>query len=49
VLTGCQHRGPGDVAALVPDRGHDAEDHVADQRLVEVGEAPAQLVDQPDH
>ncbi len=43
-----QHCGTGDVAALVADRRHHAEDQVADQGLVQVGEAPAQFVDQPD-
>ena len=43
-----QHRGAGDVAALVADRRDDTEDDVADQVLVEVGEAVAQLVDQAD-
>ena len=45
---GHQRRGAGDVAALVTDRGHDAEDDVADQVLVQVGVAAAQLVDQAD-
>ena len=40
--------GAGDVAALVPDRGDNAEDEVADQILVKIGEAAAQLVDQAD-
>ena len=43
-----QRGGAGDVAALIADRRHDAEDDVADQVLVEVGEAGAQLVDQAD-
>ena len=45
---GHQRRGAGDVAALVADRRHDAEDDVADQVLVQIGEAAAQLVDQAD-
>src|ERR1700761_626322 len=45
---GGQHRGAGDVATLVTDGRYHAQDHVADQGLVQVGEAAAQFVDQTD-
>ena len=43
------HRGARDVGALVADRGDHAEDDVADRRLVQIGVAGAQLVDESDH
>ena len=45
---GGQHRGAGDVGALVTDRRDHAQHHIADQVLVQVGEPPPQLVDQAD-
>ena len=45
---GHQRGGAGDVAALIADGRHDAEDEVADQVLVQVGKAGAQFVDQAD-
>ena len=45
---GSQHRGAGDVAALVTDGRDDTKDDVADQVLVEVGEPGPQFVDQAD-
>ena len=43
---GGERRRPGDDGALLADRRDDAEDDVVDQRRVEAGVAPADLVDQ---
>ena len=45
---GGERGGPGDVAALVADRGDDAEHDVVDRGRVERREAAAHLVDQAD-
>ena len=45
---GDQRRGLGEVAALVGDRGDDAEDQVVDVSRVEARQPGPQFVDQPD-
>lgn len=46
---GRQHRGAGDIATLVADRGHDTQHDIADQVLVQVGVTVPDLLDEADH